>query len=189
MKKNFSFIVFIFSFFVVLCVLSTFPLKDVSAEEDLYTKFRVVKSKTEKPAPLFTLKDLEGKEISIEDFRGKVVLLHFWATWCKPCVKEMPTMEKFYNTFKDKGLDILAVSIDRRNVKGVESFVNKFRMTFPVLLDPDQKVRKKYFVNGLPTSYLIDAEGKLKGFLSGARDWASDDSISLIENFIQKDNS
>ena len=180
MKKTVSQILFLFLIF------SSF---NVSAEENLYESFRIVKPKIVKPAPAFTLKRLHGDEINLEDLKGKTVLLHFWATWCKPCIKEIPTMEKFYNTFKDKKFEILAVSIDRGNIKGVESFVKMNGMTFPVLLDQEQTVRKKYFINGLPTSYLIDDEGKLKGFISGERDWSSEDATLLMNSIIQKSNT
>jgi len=169
--------------------LSVFAVENTSAAEDLYKALRVVKPKSVKPAPVFTLKGLKGGEINLEDLKGKTVLLHFWATWCKPCIKEMPTMEKFYNTFKDKNFEILAVSIDRGNVKGVESFVNMTGMTFPVLLDQDQTVRKKYFINGLPTSYLIDNKGKMKGFISGERDWSGEAATLLMNSIIKKSNS
>ncbi len=177
---------FMLSFFMFL---SVFAVENTSAAEDLYEALRVVKPKIAKPAPVFTLKTLHGGEINLEDLKGKTVLLHFWATWCKPCIKEMPTMEKFYNTFKDKKFEILAVSIDRGNVKGVESFVKMTGMTFPVLLDQDQTVRKKYFINGLPTSYLIDDKGKMKGFISGERDWSSKDAIQLMNSIINKSNT
>ena len=174
------------SFFLFL---SVFAVENTSAAEDLYEALRVVKPKIAKPAPVFTLKRLKGGDISLEDLKGKTVLLHFWATWCKPCIKEIPMMEKFYNDFKDKKFEILAVSIDRGNIKDVESFVKMTGMTFPVLLDQEQTVRKKYFINGLPTSYLIDDEGKLKGFISGERDWSSEDATLLMNSIIQKSNT
>ena len=174
------------SFFLFL---SVFAVENTSAAEDLYEALKVVKPKIAKPAPVFTLKGLKGEDISLEDLKGKTVLLHFWATWCKPCIKEMPTMEKFYNTFKDKKFEILAISIDRENVKGVESFVKTTGMTFPVLLDQDQTVRKRYFINGLPTSYLIDDKGKLKGYISGERDWSGKDAIQLMNLMINKSNT
>ena len=177
---------FMLSFFMFL---SVFAVENTSAAEDLYEALRVVKPKIAKPAPVFTLKRLKGGDISLEDLKGKTVLLHFWATWCKPCIKEMPTMEKFYNTFKDKKFEILAISIDRGNVRGVESFVKMTGMTFPVLLDQDQTIRKKYFINGLPTSYLIDDKGKLKGYISGERDWSGKDAIQLMNSMINKSNT
>ncbi len=169
--------------------LSVFAIENTSAAEDLYEALRVIKPKTVKPAPLFTLKGLDGEKINLQDYKGKTVLLNFWATWCVPCKEEMPAMQRLYNVFKDKNFEILAVSVDRGNIKGVESFVKMTGMTFPVLLDQDQTVRKKYFINALPTSYLIDNKGKMKGFISGERDWSGEAATLLMNSIIQKSNS
>ena len=159
---------------------------NVSAAEDLYEKLRVTKPKRAYPAPLFILKDLNKKEIYINDYKGKVVLLNFWATWCQPCILEMPAIEKLYSTFKDKGFVVLAVSIDRKSrEKDVRTFAKNLNLSFPILLDSDHNVLNKYFNNTLPTSYLINSKGKLKGFISGARDWGSEDAVALINILLQ----
>ena len=172
------------SFITFLSVLSVFAVENISAVEDPYEALRVVKPKTVKPAPLFTLKGLDGEKINLQDYKGKTVLLNFWATWCVPCKEEMPAMQKLYNAFEEKGFVILAVSLDKGERMEVISFVNEHSLTFPVLLDPGQRARKKYFVTALPTSYLIGPEKKLKGFISGARDWDSDDAFKLINTLI-----
>ena len=103
----------------------------------------------------------------------EAVLLNFWATWCGPCKDELPAMQRLYEAQRKDGVEIVAVSIDRDNKERVKEYIRKYNLTFPVLLDPDQKVRKNYFIMGLPTSYLIGVDGKLKGFVSGAREWDS----------------
>ncbi len=159
---------------------------NLSAKEDLYSKFGVKRLKIEPLAPVFTLKNLDGKEINLEDYRGKVVLLNFWATWCEPCLKEMPSMQKTYNKYKNKGFVVLAVSIDRESRENdVRAFAKNLNLSFPILLDSDQNVLNKYFNNTLPTSYLINSTGKLKGFISGARDWENEDADALINNLLQ----
>ncbi len=112
-----------------------------------------------KPAPNFTLRTLEGKEVSLSDLRGKIVLVNFWATWCPPCREEMPLFEEVYRKYKDKGFEILAVSTDT-SAEAVRKFVKEFKVSFPVLMD-DGKVSTSYGIQGLPTSFLIDREGKV----------------------------
>ena len=171
---------------LLLLMIFLFSGFNLSAKEDLYSKFGVTQLKIEPLAPAFTLKNLDGKEINLNDYKGKAVLLNFWATWCEPCLEEMPAMQKVYNILKDKGFVVLAVSIDEAGrEKNVRTFAKKLGLFFPILLDSEQKVRDKYFHNGLPTSYLINAKGKLKGFIPGARDWGSDDAVALINNLLQ----
>tara|TARA_B100000315_G_C14564725_1_gene582339 strand:- start:1737 stop:2297 length:561 start_codon:yes stop_codon:yes gene_type:complete len=158
---------------------------NVSAEEDLYDKFGIIKPEATKPAPLFILKDLNGKEIYSNDYIGKVVFLNFWATWCMPCVVEMPAIEKLYNTFKDKGFVVLAVSIDQGGINLVKSFVKKHNLTFPILLDPNLEVMKAYNVTGIPASFLISQKGIIKGFATGAREWDNATAMELVKTLIQ----
>ncbi len=110
-------------------------------------------------APEFTLKTLKGEEISLRDLRGKVVLLNFWATWCPPCKEEMPLFVEVYRKYREKGFEILAVSMDSKP-EPVEKFVREYRFPFPVLMD-DGNVSTKYGVQGLPTSFLIDRDGEV----------------------------
>ncbi len=186
-KLDFCFILEMKKIITLLLSMSIlFSGFNVSAKEDLYSKFGVSQLKIEPLAPAFTLKNLDGKEINLKDYKGKAVLLNFWATWCEPCLEEMPAMQKAYNMFKDKGFVVLAVSIDEASrEKHVRAFAKKLGLSFPILLDSDLIVRDKYFNNVLPTSYLINAKGKLKGFISGARDWGSDDAVALINNLLQ----
>jgi len=107
----------------------------------------------------FTLTGLDGKTWSLTGLRGRVVLLNFWATWCPPCRKEMPDMEKLYRALEKKGLTVLAVSDEERDT--VTGFLQKQSYTFPVLLDPGRKVNTAFRVEGIPQSFLFDREGKL----------------------------
>ena len=107
----------------------------------------------------FTLTALDGKIYNLDALRGHVVLLNFWATWCPPCRKEMPDMQKLYERFEKKGLIVLAVSDEKRET--VEGFLTKQSYTFPVLLDPDRKTNTAFYVEGIPKSFLFDRQGRL----------------------------
>ncbi|MBZ5726553.1 MAG: TlpA family protein disulfide reductase [Acidobacteriia bacterium] len=107
----------------------------------------------------FTLTAMDGKAYNLDALRGRVVLLNFWATWCPPCRKEMPDMEKLYQRFSAKGLTVLAVSDEERET--VAGFLRKQSYTFPVLLDPGGKVGAAFNVEGIPKSFLFDRGGKL----------------------------
>ena len=150
------------------------------AHSDAFEQMGIVKPKSVKQAPGFTLPDINGNIVRLKDFRGKPVLLNFWATWCNTCKEEMPSMERLYQRLKREGFEIIAISIDRRNEYRVRENVKNWGVTFPILLDQSQKTRKRYFIMGLPTSYLIDAEGKLRGFISGARSWDNEYTRQVI---------
>ena len=112
-----------------------------------------------KAAANFSLPDSDGVKVALVDYKGKVVLLNFWATWCPPCRREMPDMEKLYQLLSQKGLVVLAVSDEKRET--VEDFLKKQNYTFPVLLDPDGKVNAAFGIEGIPNSFLFDRQGKL----------------------------
>jgi peroxiredoxin len=109
--------------------------------------------------PEFTLQDLAGKTWTFGELRGQVVLVNFWATWCPPCRKEMPDLERLYERLQTKGLVVLAIS-DEEAAK-VEPFVRERGVRFPVLLDPGRKVNERFIVEGIPKSFVYDREGKL----------------------------
>lgn len=135
----------------------------------------------------FTLKDLDNKNVSLKSYRGKVVMLNFWATWCTPCRLEMPSMEKLHRQFKDKGFVVLAVAAGEK-AKGVTAFVKEYHITFSALLDTDQGVTEEYKVWALPTTYFINAEGKIIGKVSGSRDWSAKEATQYISSLLQKDS-
>ena len=134
-----------------------------------------------KEAPDFTLLGLDGRKIGLQDYRGKVVFLHFWATWCKPCIEEFPTIERIHKEYKDKGLVILAISIDKGGREPVKSFVDKTGVSFPILLATDGNIKGAYWTWGTPTSFLIDRKGKILGRALGPRKWDSIEARTLFE--------
>lgn len=108
----------------------------------------------------FKLKDLNGKNVSLSDFKGKKVLLNFWATWCPPCRAEMPDIEKLYQENKDSDLVILGVNLGE-DTQTVKSYIDKNKYNFNILLDSDQAVAIKYNIVSIPTSFFIDKEGNI----------------------------
>ncbi len=112
-------------------------------------------------APDFTLENLDGEKLSLEDYRGKNVLINFWTTWCRFCVKEMPDFQKLYDEYKDDDFTILAVNGGETKSK-VTEFMDQNGYNFPVLLDTKGKVGVSYMVFGIPTSYIVDKEGIIR---------------------------
>lgn len=128
-------------------------------------------------APDFTLKNLSGEEVSLSDFRGKVVMINFWATWCGWCDAEMPDMQKF----DDENDDLVVLAVDvLEDIKDVKAYIEKGGYDFEVLLDSDGEIYKTYLGNGFPNSYFIDKEGILLGKAPGAMNYAQ--MSEVLEN-------
>lgn len=121
------------------------------------------------PAPAFQLSDLAGRVVSLSDYKGQVVFLNFWATWCDSCREELPGVNALYSRYRKQGFVVLAPSIDAEGRRAVLPFVARSGLDFPVLLS-DSKTVRAYEVFGLPTGYLIDAQGRLARKYIGAVD-------------------
>jgi peroxiredoxin len=171
--------------------LYTLSVKMKKVEEERYKGFfsslGIQKINPPVKAKDFTLEDLEVSAVSLKDFQGKVVFLNFWATWCSPCRVEMPAMEKLWQKFKQEDFVILAVDLRERKEK-INSFVKTNGYTFPVLLDSMGAVANTYGIRAIPTTYLLDSEGRIVGRALGARDWATADAFKLIEQLLSKTN-
>jgi len=137
-------------------------------------------------APDFTLPALSGGTIRLTDFRGKVVLLNFWATWCVPCRMEMPALEALSQRDKEAGLVVLAINLDTLSTAGVEAFVKEVMVTFPVALDPSWSIARAYRVLGLPTTFLIDRAGNVVVREVGERDWLDGVSQMAVQGLLQE---
>src|SRR5262245_13620757 len=136
-------------------------------------------------APDFALLNPDGKKVSIKDFRGKVVFLNFWATWCEGCREEMPSMERLYKEFRGKGLEIVAVNVKEKRPDAL-AFAKKLQLTYPLLLDPEGEVGLLYGAFGLPVTYLIDRKGTLLARLWGPADWYSPGARNLIRSLLEQ---
>ncbi len=135
-------------------------------------------------APDFTFPDLNGKMVSLSDFRGKVVFLNIWATWCPSCVEEMPSMEKLYQEMKGEDFEILAVSIDVQGAKIVIPFIEKYKLSFPALIDSGGRIKRLYQTTGVPETFIIDKEGIIVQKIIGPRDWSSADAFRYFRNLL-----
>ena len=122
-------------------------------------------------APGFSLHAMNGETVSLDDLKGKTVVVNFWGTFCPPCKEEMPAMQNQYKQWSDRGVEFLAVNLGESPVT-VKSFVNRMELTFPILYDPNLAIRDKYAVNQYPTTFFIDPSGKIRQVKIGKMDEA-----------------
>jgi thiol-disulfide isomerase/thioredoxin len=139
-------------------------------------------------APQLGFTDITGQRVSLSDFAGKVVLVNLWATWCAPCRREMPSLEKLQTRFGDK-LAILAISEDIGGRKVVAPFIEKLGLrVVKIYLDPKSSVGQGFNVDGLPTTILIDRHGRVVGRVEGEADWTSPKFLAAVEPLVSADN-
>jgi thiol-disulfide isomerase/thioredoxin len=133
------------------------------------------------PAPAISLSDTTGQHVELSELNGKLVLVNLWATWCEPCLREMPSLERLQSRIGER-IAVLAVSEDRGGNKTVEPFVAKLGLkSVKVYIDPKSDVGHAFGARGLPTSFLIDREGKVLGRVEGAAEWDSPKILGVLE--------
>ncbi len=138
---------------------------------------------TGSPAPDFTLADRDGNEYSLTSLRGKVVFVNFWATWCKSCKEEMPSMQALYSYMKERDMpfEMLAISMDRVTTqREIKPFAKSLGLTFPILLDAWGRTDGKYKLTGVPETYIIDQNGNVAEKIVGPRDWTTVEAVNII---------
>ena len=118
-------------------------------------------------APDFNLKDQYGVVHSLENYKGKVIFLNFWATWCPPCKKEMPDIENIYKEYGENKKDVVILGVNSEKENEVKKFLKDKGYTFPTLIDENSEVMRKYFIQAFPTSFVIDKEGNVYGYVMG----------------------
>ena len=177
--KKFDYRAVILVFLGVAALVIIFALK----QNNPYLKFSPLR--VGQPAPDFTLPGLDGKMVSLSDYRGQVVLVNVWATWCPPCVGEMPSMEKLYRALKGTNFEILAVSIDALGKEAVAPFMKKYNLSFPALMDPDGTIKTLFQTTGVPESFIINQEGILIEKVIGPKDWAIPPGVGFFRNLLQ----
>lgn len=129
--------------------------------------------------------DLNQQRVDLRQYRGKVVLLNFWATWCPPCIKEMPSMQRLQDQFSTDQFQILAVNLGESSTR-INSFFSSqaFDFTLPVLQDEPGAALNQFALHGMPSSFLLDREGKLIEVIVGAREWDHPDNIAALQQLI-----
>jgi thiol-disulfide isomerase/thioredoxin len=157
--------------------------KAADAREHLFDAMGMAKVPA-KAAPNFTLSTVDGQQVSLHQYRGKVVFLNFWATWCIPCREEMPALEQLHQTYQSQDLTILSIDL-KESADQVKVFFQKHGLSFPALLDQDGSVFRDYLVAGMPTTYLIGRDGTLLARGVGGRDWKRAEALQLIQELIQ----
>jgi len=136
-------------------------------------------------APGFVLSDLTGASVNLSDFKGEIVILNFWATWCPPCREEMPHMQSFYEKNKENDIEILAVNLTNMDdgQQAIEQFVQDYGLTFPVLLDENGDVGTRYEIMTIPTSYILDTEGRIfQKIIGPMNEQMMNDMVNAIRN-------
>lgn len=179
-------IILLFSLTLVLVLFNPYIFDDrARGESHFIESLSLIRIEEKIEAQNFALMDLRGNEVRLKDFRGKVVFLNFWTTWCPACRVEMPSMEKLYREFKNKNFVILAVDM-QEDSETVRKFKTMFDLSFPILLDTDGVVSAYFGVNAIPATYLIDRAGYLYAVAMGARDWAGEDAFQLIKHMLDE---
>ncbi|MBM4348972.1 MAG: TlpA family protein disulfide reductase [Deltaproteobacteria bacterium] len=145
--------------------------------------FGVQRFEARKEAPSFSLKDLNGKQISLNEYKWKPLLLFFWGSWCLACKEDIALLEKFVE--KNRGqLEILTIAIDGEKEKRVRKVVKDHRISLPVLLDQKEQVARTYGVRMIPTAFLINRLGLVEGMVVGQRDWCSQEALSAVKELL-----
>lgn len=135
------------------------------------------------PAPELQAQDLAGAPKNLANYRGKVVLLNFWASWCPPCLREMPSMERL--RMKMTGRPLAIVALDSAETPAeVNAYLSRMKLGFPILLDPDGSNTKRWKVFALPTSFLLDADGRVRYVLTGPTEWDEGEALGVIESLL-----
>ena len=139
------------------------------------------------PAPAISFVDLAGNTVSLSEFTGKIVLVNLWATWCEPCLREMPSLERVQLRLGDK-IAVVAISEDHGGSKTVEPFIDKLGLkSVKIYLDPKSAMERAFKVQGLPTSFLIDRGGRVLGRVEGAAEWDAPKLLEVLKSFLGGD--
>ena len=168
---------------ILICVLL---LQTALADKRLQRTVEFTVTENGSPAPLQPVFDVSGLEVKLSDFKGKVILVNFWATWCRPCVKEMPSLEQLQLKFNGKDFAVVAVNEDREGLKIAKPFLDEIgSRNLKVYADPNMALMRAFGVRGLPTSFLIDRRGLIIGKIEGILEWNTPEVWGLIDYYLQ----
>jgi peroxiredoxin len=152
---------------------------------DPFERAGVTELKDGQRGPAFRLAQFSGGQATLETWRGQLIVLNFWATWCTPCTVEMPTLETLWRQYRGRGLVVVGVSVDRGAPRPlIAPYLQNLGLTFPILLDPDMKTAEAWRVRGLPATFIVRPEGEVVGLALGPREWDSAEMRALLEGML-----
>ena len=137
-------------------------------------------------APDFTLHDLAGRSVSLEELSGKVVILHFWATWCPPCLTELPALLRYYEKLNPDKFVLLAICVDNSGPESVGAFLKSWGLEMSAYLDKGGRLARRYGTFRYPETYIVDPEGLVQKKIIGAGDWNSQNGVQFLQGLVQK---
>lgn len=155
------------------------------AAEDPARALDLIKPNRQQQAKDFNVAALEGGKLRLADLKGKVVFLNLWATWCPPCMEEMPAMERLWQRYKDQGLVVIALSMDSAGAKVVKPFIEQAKYTYRVALDPKMEIAELYGARSVPSTFIIDRSGTLRAIALGPRDWDGRASFAYFDALLK----
>jgi len=154
---------------------------------DPFERAGVSELKDGQRGPRFVLSTLDGRRAALDDYGKKLVILNFWATWCRPCTDEMPTLEALWRQYRGRGLVVLGVSVDRGAPRAlIDPYVAHLALTFPILLDPDMATATAWGVSGIPATFVVRPGGEVAGLAVGPREWNGDAMRALVERLLPR---
>lgn len=168
----------------VLALTVLLAIPGAAASDDPFKVLALIRPTRVKPAPDFTVAAPDGRPIRLAEYRGGVVLVNFWATWCPTCREEMPALERLHARFRADGLVVLAIAIDPDGASAVVPFVAEHGLTYPVGLDPKMTVSDRFGVRALPSSFLVDRRGRLVARAFGPREWSSEAAYRAVTTLL-----
>jgi peroxiredoxin len=153
--------------------------------ERLFREMRIIEVPHIPPPVDFSLLDINGQQFTLSDFKGKIVFLNFWTTWCPECRIEMPSMEKLYKRLSSQDFTMIAVNLQEPALR-VKTFLKKYPLTFSILLDSKGKIGQQFGIRAVPTTFILDKNGGIIGKALGSRQWDSKESMALFEHLINR---
>lgn len=144
-----------------------------------------IKAWTSGATPPLELSAVDGRKVALDGLKGRVVVVNYWATWCEPCIEEMPSLERLRVKMKGRPFEVLAVNYGESSER-VARFVAKMKLTMPVLLDPYKNSVDAWKVRGLPMTFIVDAKGQVRYWSFGERDWSQGEALRLVQRLVSE---
>lgn len=173
--------------FITICILTIISCtkQEKNTKDSIYTKEQIKELPTKIKAMDFTLPDITGNEVKLSDFKGKVILLNFWAQWCAPCIEEMPYIENLNTLVSEYDIKVITINVGE-NKNSVKNYIDSNNFTFISLLDGNKKATADYSVRSIPTTYIIDKDGYIVASKLGSHKWDSKGVVNILKELNKK---